>query len=54
MKNKKLVGKVIDYTLNILIVILAIFLLISMYTAFQVKILGNEYSNFFGYSLFEV
>ena len=41
MKNKKLVGKVIDYTLNILIVILAIFLLISMYTAFQVKILGN-------------
>ena len=54
MKNKKLVGKIIDYALNILIVILAIFLLISMYTAFQVKILGNEYSNFFGYSLFEV
>ena len=54
MKKNKLVGKIIDYTLNILIVILAIFLLISMYTAFQVKILGNEYSNFFGYSLFEV
>jgi len=54
MKNNKLIGKVIDYALNILIVILAIFLLISMYTAFQVKILGNEYSNFFGYSLFEV
>ena len=54
MKNKKLVGKIIDYTLNILIVIFAVFLLISMYTAFQVKVLGNEYSNFFGYSLFEV
>ena len=54
MKNKKLVGKIIDYTLNVLIVILAIFLLISVYTAFQVKVLGNEYSNFFGYSLFEV
>lgn len=54
MKNNKLVGKVIDYALNIFIVLFAIFLLISMYTAFQVKILGNEYSNFFGYSLFEV
>ena len=54
MKKNKLVGKIIDYALNILIVILAIFLLVSMYTAFQVKILGNEYSNFFGYSLFEV
>lgn len=54
MKNNKLVSKIIDYALNILIVLFAIFLLISMYTAFQVKILGNEYSNFFGYSLFEV
>lgn len=54
MKNNKLVGKVIDYALNVFIVLFAIFLLISMYTAFQVKLLGNEYSNFFGYSLFEV
>ena len=54
MKNNKLVGKIIDYTLNILIVVFAVFLLISMYTFFQVKILGNEYSNFFGFSLFEV
>ena len=54
MKNNKLVGKVIDYALNVFIVLFAIFLLISMYTAFQVKVLGNEYSNFFGYSLFEV
>lgn len=54
MKNKRLVSKIIDYTLNVLIVLFAIFLLISMYTAFQVKVLKNEYSNFFGYSLFEV
>ena len=54
MKNKKLISKVIDYALDVLIVLFAIFLLISMYTAFQVKVLGNEYSNFFGYSLFEV
>ena len=54
MKKNKLVGKIIDYALNILIVLFAIFLLISMYTAVQVKILKNEYANFFGYSLFEV
>lgn len=54
MKKNKLVGKIIDYTLNILIVLFAIFLLVSMYTAVQVKVLKNEYANFFGYSLFEV
>lgn len=52
--NNRLVSKIIDYILNILIVFFAIFLMISMYTAFQIKILKNEYSNFFGYSLFEV
>ena len=54
MKKNKLVGKIIDYTLNILIVLFAIFLLVSMYTAVQVRVLKNEYANFFGYSLFEV
>lgn len=54
MKNNKIIGKIIDYALNVFIVIFAIFLLITMYTAFQVKILKNEYSNFFGYTLFEV
>lgn len=54
MKKNKIVGKIIDCALNILIVIFAILLIISMYTAFQIKILKNEYANFFGYSLFEV
>ena len=54
MKNKKIVSKIIDCILNILIVLFAIFLLISMYTVIQVKVLKNEYANFFGYSLFEV
>ena len=54
MKNKKLVSKILDGILNFLIVIFAIFLLISMYTAIQVKVFGNDYSSFFGYSLFEV
>lgn len=54
MKNKKLVSKIIDGILNFLIVIFAIFLLISIYTVIQVRVLGNDYSSFFGYSLFEV
>lgn len=54
MKDKKIVGKIIDGVLNVLIVLFALFLLISMYTAIQVKIFKNEYSNFFGYSMFEV
>jgi len=52
--NNRLVSKIIDCVLNILIVLFAIFLMISMYTFFQTKILKNEYSNFFGFSLFEV
>lgn len=54
MKKSKVVGKIIDYALNTMIVLFAIFLLVSMYTAVQVRILKNEYANFFGYSLFEV
>ena len=54
MKNKKLVSRVIDGILNVLIVLFAIFLLISMYTVIQVKVLKNEYSNFFFFFLFEV
>ena len=54
MKNKKLISKIIDGVLNVLIVLFAIFLLISIYTLIQVKVLKNEYSNFFGYSTFEV
>ena len=40
--------------LDILIVVFGIFLVISIYNNVQIKILGNEYSSFFGYSTFEV
>ena len=40
--------------MNILIFIFGIILLISIYNNIQVKILGNDYASFFGYSLFEV
>jgi len=56
MKEKKrgIYEKIINIMLDILIVIFGIFLLISIYNNVQIKILGNEYSSFFGYSTFEV
>ena len=54
MKKKNIVEKIIDGALNVLIVLLAMFLLISLYTAVQVKFLKSDYADFFGYSLFEV
>ena len=54
MKNNKIVSKIVDIMLDVLIVLLSIFLLVSLYTAVQVKFLNCEYANFFGYSLFEV
>lgn len=52
--NNKTTEKIINCFLNILIFIIGIVFLISVYTGFQIKILGNDYSNFFGYSMFEV
>ncbi|MGE5456023.1 MAG: signal peptidase I [Ignavibacteriales bacterium] len=53
-KQKNLVEKIINWLLNILIVIFGIVLLVSIYTGIQTRILGNKYANFFGYSTFEV
>lgn len=54
IKNKKLIEKIINALLNVLIFIFSIILLISLYTGIQTKVLKNKYTNFFGYSLFEV
>lgn len=54
LKNNQTVEKAINFLLNILIFIFSIFLLVSIYTGFQTRIIGNDYANFFGYSLFEV
>ena len=52
--NNKIVEKIINCILNVLIFLIGIVFLISVYTGFQIKILGNDYSDFFGYSMFEV
>ena len=54
MKSKKLSTKIIDIILNIVMIFCAFFLLISIYNFVQVKVLKNDYSNLFGYALFEV
>ena len=53
-KMNKIVEKVANVSLNILIGIFAVILLVFFYSGFQVKILKNDYANFFGYSMFEV
>lgn len=54
LKNKRFIEKIINILLNILIFIFGILLLLSIYTGVQTKILGHDYANFFGYSMFEV
>ncbi len=49
-----IVKKLINIVLDFFIVILAGVLLIAVYNNVQINILGNSYSSFMGYSLFEV
>lgn len=46
--------KIISIIFDVLIVILGLILVVSIYNGIQIKILGNKYSNFFGYTTFEV
>lgn len=52
--NKNIAKKILNIVLDILIVLLGIILIITIYNNIQVKILGNDYASFFGYSVFEV
>ena len=54
LKKRRGYEKIINVILDILIGIFGIILLISIYNNIQIKILGNDYSSFFGYSMFEV
>lgn len=54
MKDKKLIEKIINIFLNVMLFIFGIILLISIYIGVQSKVLKNEYTNFFGYTIFEV
>ena len=54
LKKRRVYEKVINIVLDILIFMFGIILLISIYNNVQIKVLGNDYSSFFGYSMFEV
>lgn len=53
-ENKNLFKKIINIALDVLIVLFGLILAISIYNNIQIQVLGNKYSNFFGYSTFEV
>lgn len=52
--KKKIIEKIINIILDIVIVMFGIILLISIYNNVQTKILKNSYSSFFGYTVFGV
>lgn len=56
MENQKkgIIEQIINVFLNIFIAIFGVILLISLYNNLQVKVFGKDYSDFFGYSIFEV
>ena len=54
MQKKGMLEKIINIVLNVFITIFGLILLISVYNNMQVKIFGKDYSDFFGYSIFEV
>lgn len=53
-KLKTICKKIINLLLDIFIVVLGVILLITIYNNVQVKILGHDYSSFFGHTVFEV
>ncbi len=53
-KKINVIEKIINFLLNILIGIFGIILLVTIYTGIQTKIMKKNYTDFFGYSIFEV
>ena len=54
MCQKSLKERILNIILDVLMFLLGLILLVFIYNNIQTKILGNDHSSFFGYSLFEV
>ena len=54
IQKKGIFEKIISALLNVFICVFGVILLISIYNNLQVKLFGKDYSDFFGYSIFEV
>ena len=53
-KNNKKIVRITNNILNVLIVLLSLFLIVTIFSYAQMKLTKAKYSNLFGYSLFEV
>lgn len=49
---KEILSKIFNYIINLLIVIIAVCLGLSLYNFIQVKVLNKGYANYFGYTYF--
>ena len=49
---KAILGKIFNYIVNLLIVIIAVCLGLALYNFIQVKVLNKGYANYFGYTYF--
>lgn len=54
MKIKAILNKIFDSILNILIIFMVVCLIVAMYSFINLKVLNNKYTNFFGYTYFEI
>ena len=54
ISGRKILEKIVSILLDILIVIFGFILLVFIYKNIQVKILGHDYADLFGYTTFEV
>ncbi len=52
--KNQITEKIINILLNFFIAILSVILLVTTYTGVQIKLLKQDHSNFFGYTMFEV
>lgn len=50
----KVLGKIAEKVVNTLICIIIVAILFCLYNLFSLKVLKNDYTNFFGYTIFEV
>lgn len=51
---RKRINEIFSHILNILLILVSIIIIIGVYYIFQIKIMGKQYANLFGYTFFEV
>lgn len=52
--NNAFIKKIVNIILDVLVFFFSVILLVTLYGGIQKKVLGNDHSSFFGYTIFEV